>query len=98
MPTHDEKELFMREYLALTRAKRRLFAKALQKMVEDMKAGKAFRKSLRISVLGGHPGIYEMTCEMPDGRATFEFGPEQAPGERHVIWRRIGGHEIFDAP
>ncbi len=88
----------MREYLALSRAKRRLFGKAVQKMVDDMKAGKPFRKSLRIGVLSGHPDVYEMTWEMPDGRATFEFGPEQIPGEPHIIWRRIGGHEIYSNP
>jgi hypothetical protein len=30
------------------------------KLVEDLKAGKPFRKSLRISVLGGYPNIYEI--------------------------------------
>jgi hypothetical protein len=28
----------------------------------------------------------------------FSFGPEKIPGKRHVIWRRIGGHEIFQEP
>ncbi|HEU5345369.1 MAG TPA: hypothetical protein VFU60_13555 [Ktedonobacterales bacterium] len=98
MPTHDEFEQFMREYLALTPTERRLFAKAVVKMVADMKAGKPFRKRLRISALGGYPGIYEMTWDMPDGRATFMYGPEQIPGEPHIIWRRIGGHDIFDHP
>ncbi len=34
----------------------------------------------------------------PDGRATFRYGPEQVEGEPHVIWRRIGDHDIFDRP
>jgi hypothetical protein len=29
---------------------------------------------------------------------THSFGPEKIPGKRHVIWRRIGGHEIFQEP
>jgi hypothetical protein len=33
-----------------------------------------------------------------NGRATWQYGPEQRPGERHVIWRRIGTHDIFRAP
>jgi hypothetical protein len=98
MPTHDEFEHFLHEYLALPAAKRRLFGKAVVKMVEDMKAGRPFRKSLRISMLSGQPGIYEMTWDMPNGRATFMYGPEQIPGEPHIIWRRIGGHDIFDHP
>jgi hypothetical protein len=31
----------------------------------------------------------------PDGRATFQFGRAVVGDELHVIWRRIGGHEIF---
>ena len=67
-------------------------------MREDMKAGRLFRASLRISVLGGHSGIYEMTWDMPNGRATFMYGAEQIAGEPHIIWRRIGGHEIYNKP
>jgi hypothetical protein len=33
-----------------------------------------------------------------DGRATFEYGSEQLLGETHIIWRRIGGHEILKNP
>lgn len=44
------------------------------------------------------PGIYEMTWDGRDGRATFAYGAEHIPGEAHIIWRRIGGHEIFDHP
>jgi len=39
-----------------------------------------------------------MTWEMPNGRATFLFGAERIPGEPHIIWRRIGGHEIISKP
>lgn len=42
-------------------------------------------------------GVYELTWA-PDGRATFEYGPEQRPGEPHIIWRRTGTHEILKAP
>jgi anaerobic glycerol-3-phosphate dehydrogenase len=41
--------------------------------------------------------IWELTWAA-DGRATWQYGPEQRPGEPHVIWRRIGGHEIFKRP
>lgn len=43
------------------------------------------------------PGVLEMTWA-PDGRATFEFGREIRSGEHHVVWRRIGTHEIFSRP
>ncbi|MGH3695333.1 MAG: hypothetical protein ACRDRX_15325 [Pseudonocardiaceae bacterium] len=45
----------------------------------------------------GWPGVWEMTW-VPDGRATFEYGPEKHPGEPHVIWRRVGTHGIFRQP
>src|SRR5690349_15551712 len=98
MPTHDEFERFLREYRALTKSKRKLFRQAIRAMNEDMKAGRLFRPSLRVGVLSGHPGIYEMTWEMPNGRATFMYGPAQVPGEPHIIWRRIGGHEVYVDP
>jgi hypothetical protein len=74
------------------------FRQAVKAMVSDLRGGRPFRKSLRVRPLGGHPGIYEMTWEMPSGRATFEYGSAIIPGERHIIWRRIGGHEIFVNP
>ena len=33
-----------------------------------------------------------------DGRATFRYGAEVKPGETHVEWLRVGGHEIFARP
>ena len=34
----------------------------------------------------------------PDGRATWQYGEEKIPGIKHVIWRRIGTHDIFSPP
>jgi hypothetical protein len=34
----------------------------------------------------------------PNGRATWQYGLEIRPDEPHVIWRRIGTHEIFRNP
>lgn len=67
-------------------------------MVEDMKNRRPFRPGLRVKCVQGHPGVFEMTWDMPDGRATFAYGPERMPGEAHIIWRRIGGHDIFKQP
>jgi hypothetical protein len=41
--------------------------------------------------------FYEMSWP-GDGRATFHYGPEQRPGEPHIVWRRIGGHDILKNP
>jgi hypothetical protein len=42
--------------------------------------------------------VWSMTWHYrrPDGRATFEF--VEVNGELLVQWRRIGSHEIYDAP
>jgi hypothetical protein len=56
-----------------------------------------FDARLRLKRVQGHPGIWEITWA-PDGRATFEYGPEVIPGESHIIWRRIGSHDIFQDP
>jgi hypothetical protein len=45
----------------------------------------------------GAEGIFEMTWA-PDGRATFQYGQSIKAGEPHVIWRRVGSHDIFSTP
>ncbi len=97
MPTHDELERFLREYDALDATEQDRFLKAMKKMVNDLRAGHGYRAGLRVKGVQGHPGIYEMTWA-PDGRATFNYGPEQIAGEIHVRWRRVGGHEILNNP
>ena len=97
MPTHDEYARFLREHAALTRDKQELFARAVTKLVCDLRAGVGIRPSLRAKHVQGAVGIFEISWS-GDGRATFEYGPEQIPGEPHIIWRRIGGHDILDHP
>lgn len=97
MPTHDELGQFMREFDGLPQADQDRFIDAMKVMVADLRAGKGFRRSLRVKRVQGHLGVYEMTWA-PDGRATFHYGPEQIAGELHVRWRCIGGHEILDNP
>ena len=55
------------------------------------------RGGLRVKPWEGHPGHWEPTWEYHDGRALFRYGDEIAgkPGP-HIIWERIGGHEILD--
>lgn len=96
MPTYDAYETFRRELQQLDRQQRQAFMAAVAKMVEDLRRGE-FRKGLRIKRVQKHEGVWEMTWAA-DGRATFEYGPSIRPGEHHVVWRRIGGHEILDNP
>lgn len=96
MPTYDKLNLFLEQYEKLTPAQKSEFKLAIRKLVEDLRSGQ-FRKGLRIKRVQRWPGVWEMTWAN-DGRATFEYGDSVIPGEPHIIWRRIGGHEILDNP
>ena len=97
MPTHDELAQFLREFSKLTQADQDLFIDAMKLMVEDLRQRAPFRPSLRIKTVQGHPGVFEMTWA-GDGRATFHYGQLRRPGEAHIIWRRIGRHDILKHP
>lgn len=67
--------------------------------VSDLRSGR-FRTGLRVRGVRRMPGVYdvyEMTWA-PDGRATFNYGDPVPEGEPHIIWRRIGTHDIFREP
>ncbi|MGI8596480.1 MAG: hypothetical protein ACR2LY_04255 [Thermoleophilaceae bacterium] len=74
------------------------FLAAVAQLVTALAARRADPPAgLRVKGVQGHPRVFELTFA-PDGRATFEYGPEQRPGEAHIVWRRIGDHSIFRAP
>jgi len=60
MPTYERWESFIRDYRKLTRAERLAFRRAAAEFVHDLR-NRNFRPSLRVSRLGGHPGVWEMT-------------------------------------
>ncbi len=99
MPTHFENPSFLRDLRRLTPAQVSLFEVRLQQFVadlSDMEEGRLswFRSALRVKKVKGASGSYEMTWA-PDGRATFAWGLQQTPGKRHVVWLRIGSHDIL---
>lgn len=96
MPTHEVYASFWRDWQELTPQEQRAFKKAVERFVADLRAGH-FRPGLRVKRVQGTRGIFEMTWAK-DGRATFQYGEEVLSGERHVIWRRIGKHDIFASP
>jgi hypothetical protein len=106
MPTHEELPEFRQAFDKLDAGEQELFMDALEKFIgaikrrDDEFSGKRieFPKALRVKGVKGHAGIWKMTWEMGNGRATFEYGPPRKHDVTHVIWRRIGGHVIFDKP
>lgn len=96
MPTYQRLPRFDKDLERLSPEERDRFVDAVSKFVEDLHR-RRFRAGLRVKGIQGAPGIFELTWA-PDGRATFEYGEEVSPGEPHIIWRRVGGHDIFSEP
>lgn len=97
MPTYERLPRFDKDYAALTPAEKQAFKTAVAKFVRDLERGGTFRKGLRVRGVQGSPGVYELTWA-DDGRATFQYGENQLPGEPHIIWRRVGTHSVFGSP
>jgi hypothetical protein len=66
--------------------------------IEALRAGPAsFPPGLRVKRVQGTEGVWEITFAQ-DGRATFAYGAEVRSGEVHVIWRRVGTHDVLADP
>ena len=96
MPTFAQTDRFRRDFAGLTPAQKVAFRAAAAKFVNDLASG-SFRPGLRVRGVQGATGVFEMTWA-DDGRATFEYGTAVRDGETHIVWRRIGTHEIFARP
>ncbi|MGH9217557.1 MAG: hypothetical protein ACRD0V_02285 [Acidimicrobiales bacterium] len=88
---------FGADFDRLTPAQQAAFLAAVAQFVEDLREGGQFRKGLRVNGVQGASGVFEMTWA-DDGRATFQYGDAVLEGEPHVIWRRVGTHDIFRQP
>lgn len=95
MPSYERTRRFERDWKALDEADRDRFRAAFVRFDADLASGN-FRRGLRVKRLQGTDSVFEMTWA-PDGRATFEYGTPAGEGA-HVIWRRIGRHDIFRRP
>ncbi|MBX4176996.1 hypothetical protein [Streptomyces geysiriensis] len=98
MPTYEALPRFAADHHRLTPEQRRRFRRAVAAFVDDLRAGRGrFRASLRVKGVRSAPGVFELTWD-GNGRATWQYGPAIHPGEQHVIWRRIGTHDILTGP
>lgn len=97
MPTCAWLPLFRRELAKLAPSQQKAFLVAVAALVADLRAGKGFRKALRVKKMQGFENVWEMTWA-PDGRATFHFGESLKERQPHIVWRRIGTHDIFRQP
>lgn len=97
MPTYEWLEPFSHDWDRLTAIQQRQFLRAVANFVEDLRAKRGFRAGLRVNGVQGAEGLFEITWA-PDGRATFNYGEPVHEGEAHIVWRRIGTHNIFGRP
>ncbi len=96
MPTREVLASFFQDWADLTPQQQRAFKSALRKFVADLPSGR-LRGGLRVKRVQGTGDIFELTWEK-DGRATFQYRDEVRPGETHIIWRRVGTHDILGRP
>ena len=81
----------------MSRSQRRAFLAAVERFVEDLRDRRGFRRSLRIKGVQGALGVFELTWA-DDGRATFSFGKSVRGDDPHIIWRRVGTHDVLRNP
>ncbi|MFB7918061.1 hypothetical protein [Streptomyces sp. NPDC056061] len=96
MPTYETMTRFNNDLDRLTPEQRRRFRQTVTAFVEDLRTGR-FRAGLRIKRVRCSPGVYELTWA-GNGRATWSYGTERIRDDPHVIWRRIGTHDILTGP
>lgn len=94
VPTFATTPRFRRDLKALTPERRTRFEKIVcEEFASDVNAN-LWRSGLRVKRVQSVSKVWELTWA-PDGRATWEFGTPIRDGVRHVIWRRVGIHDIF---
>ncbi|MEU0022604.1 hypothetical protein ABZ173_33690 [Streptomyces rochei] len=96
MPTYEATPRFTADHHRLTPEQRRRFRQAVSAFVDDLRTGR-FRAGLRVKGVQCAQGVFELTWD-GDGRATWSYGPPIVPGERHIVWRRVGTHDILAGP
>jgi hypothetical protein len=94
VPTYERALRFIRDYQNLSIDQKPAFREAVKKFIEDLEAGQGFREGLRVKGVKGAPGVYEMTWA-DDGRATFSYGDSIHEGQPHIVWRRVGTHDVL---
>ncbi|MCK9876566.1 hypothetical protein MXD59_12395 [Frankia sp. Ag45/Mut15] len=97
MPTYEAIAQFWADYRRLRPEQRAAFLRARTLFVDGLAEG-ALHPSLRVKGFKLRPGVFELSWA-PNGRALFTYG-SPLPGhgtDPHVIWLRVGTHDIFRA-
>src|ERR1700730_12803554 len=105
MPTFFVESRFWNDYGRLSPGERAQFIQArdefIQILLEWEQSGKSgvpkFPRSLGVTPMVNQRQIMEFAWG-PNGRCTWRYGVPQRPDKFHVIWRRIGKHDIYRDP
>jgi hypothetical protein len=98
VPTFERLARFDREFRRLPRELQRAFLEMLPAFIAALRLDPPkFPPALRVHRVRGTVGVWEITFA-PDGRATFEYGNKVIAGEPHVVWRRVGTHDVLGEP
>jgi hypothetical protein len=98
VPTFERLPRFDREFRRMSRELQRAFLNMLPLFITALRESPpSFPPALRVKRVQGRDAVWEITFA-PDGRATFAYGEEVRPGEAHVIWRRVGTHDVLSDP
>ena len=98
MPTFDRLALFKREYRKLTPEQKARFRVAVAKLVAALQqTPPSLPGDPLVHPLAGHRGVYELRFR---ARRAGDVHVRRAGARRtpHVIWRRIGGHDVLERP
>jgi hypothetical protein len=95
VPTFESVARFDREFRRMPRELQIAFLAMLPTFIAALRANPpTFPPALRVKLVQGTQAVWEITFAL-DGRATFAYGEEVIPGMPHVIWRRVGTHDIL---
>lgn len=98
MPRYSRTAQFAKDWAALDPVDRARFKVVVrERFLPDLESGDGFRAGLRVKRVQSTGFVCEMTFA-PDGRATWQYGGDSTADNPHVVWRRIGTHDVLRSP
>ncbi|MGH2387018.1 MAG: hypothetical protein ACRDIE_02350 [Chloroflexota bacterium] len=97
MTSYRRRNRFAAEFERLSSEEQKAFRDAVARFVTALREGRTPDNGLGIRQMTNNPGVYEFHFSQR-GRATFHYGTEERGKDAEVVWRRIGGHEIYRRP
>jgi len=105
MPTYEMDDRFDRDLRRLRPEQRVQLGDAVRRFVATLQEWEAaglvgrpsFPAALRVKPFHGAEDWWELSWA-GDGRCLWSYGPPEREGKCHVIWLRVGSHEIYRDP